>query len=58
MDMLPKLGVSGHSAIMNVEPVFALVLAWAVLGQQIAPIQILGAVLVVGAVMALGLRKA
>jgi hypothetical protein len=43
---------------MNVEPVFALVLAWAVLSQQIAPIQILGAVLVVGAVMALGLRKA
>jgi drug/metabolite transporter (DMT)-like permease len=56
--VLPKLGVSGHSAIMNVEPVFALVLAWAVLGQHIAPIQILGAVLVVGAVMALGLRKA
>jgi Tat protein translocase TatC len=25
--VLPKLGVSGHSAIMNVEPVFALVLA-------------------------------
>jgi drug/metabolite transporter (DMT)-like permease len=43
---------------MNVEPVFALVLAWAVLGQHITPIQILGAVLVVGAVMALGLRKA
>jgi len=56
--VLPKLGVSGHSAIMNVEPVFALVLAWAVLGQHIAPIQILGALLVVGAVMALGLRKA
>ena len=51
--VLPKLGVSGHSAIMNVEPVFALVLAWAVLGQHIAPIQILGALLVVGAVMAL-----
>jgi drug/metabolite transporter (DMT)-like permease len=43
---------------MNVEPVFALVLAWAVLGQHIAPIQILGALLVVGAVMALGLRRA
>jgi len=56
--VLPKLGVSGHSAIMNVEPVFALVLAWAVLGQHIAPIQILGALLVVGSVMALGLRKA
>jgi len=33
-------------------------LAWAVLGQHIAPIHILVAVLVVGAVVALGLRKA
>jgi len=56
--VLPKLGVSGNSAVMNVEPVFALVLAWAVLDQRIAPIQIVGALLVVGAVVALGLRKA
>lgn len=55
--VLPRLGVAGNSAIMNVEPVFALVLAWAVLDQQIAPIQIVGALLVVGAVMWLGLRK-
>ena len=32
--VLPKLGVVGNSAIMNVEPVFALVLAWALLGQS------------------------
>ena len=44
-------------AIVNVEPVFALVLAWAVLGQTIAPVQIGGALLVVGAVMWLWLRK-
>jgi drug/metabolite transporter (DMT)-like permease len=55
--VLPKLGVVGNSAIMNVEPVFALVLAWLVLGQVIAPIQIAGALVVVGAVMALGLRR-
>ena len=55
--VLPKLGVAGNSAIMNVEPVFALVLAWLVLGQAIAPVQIAGALLVVGAVMGLGLRK-
>ena len=55
--VLPRLGVVGNSAIMNVEPVFALVLAWAVLGQAIAPIQVVGALVVVGAVMALGLRK-
>ncbi len=55
--VLPKLGVVGNSAIMNVEPVCALVLAWALLDQSIAPIQLVGAFLVVGTVMWLGLRK-
>lgn len=55
--VLPRLGVVGNSAIMNVEPVFALVLAWLILGQSIAPVQIAGALLVVGAVMTLGLRR-
>ncbi len=55
--VLPKLGVAGSSPIMNVEPVFALVLAWLVLNQSIAPLQIAGALIVVGAVMWLGLRK-
>jgi drug/metabolite transporter (DMT)-like permease len=55
--VLPKLGVAGNSAIMNVEPVFALTLAWLILGQAIAAIQIVGALIVVGTVMALGLRK-
>jgi drug/metabolite transporter (DMT)-like permease len=55
--LLPKLGVVGSSPIMNVEPVAALVLAWALLGQHIAPVQVAGALIVVGAVMALGLRK-
>ena len=55
--VLPQLGVVGNSAIMNVEPVFALVLAWLILGQVIAPVQVAGALVVVGAVMGLGLRK-
>ncbi len=55
--VLPKLGVVGNSAIMNVEPIFALVLAWAILGQAIAPSQLLGAGIVVGTVMWLGLRR-
>jgi drug/metabolite transporter (DMT)-like permease len=56
--ILPRLGASSYSAIMNVEPIFALVLAWWVLDQAIAPSQVAGAVLVVGAVIWLGLRKA
>ena len=55
--VLPRLGVVGNSAIMNVEPVFALVLAWLILGQAIAPVQVAGALIVVGAVVTLGLRK-
>ena len=55
--VLPRLGVVGTSAIMNIEPVCALVLAWLILDQSIAPMQIAGALLVVGTVMKLGLRK-
>lgn len=55
--VLPRLGVVGNSAIMNIEPIFALVLAWALLGQSIAPIQVGGGLLVVATVVWLGLRR-
>jgi len=55
--VLPKLGVAGNSAIMNMEPVFALGLGWVILDQRIEPVQILGAMVVVAAVVFLGLRK-
>lgn len=55
--VLPRLGAASFSAIMNVEPIFALVLAWWVLDQSIASSQMLGALLVVSAVIWLGLRK-
>lgn len=55
--VLPRLGVVGNSAIMNVEPVFALGLAWLVLGQSIAPSQVAGAIVVVATVVWLGLRR-
>lgn len=55
--LLPRLGVVGNSAIMNVEPVFALALAWLLLGQTVASIQLVGALIVVGSVMMLGLRR-
>lgn len=55
--VLPRLGVVSHAAIMNAEPVFALALAWVILGQAVAPVQALGALIVVGAVVWLGLRR-
>jgi len=56
--VLPRLGVVANSAIMNIEPIFALVLAWAILGQTIAPLQVVGGLMVVSMVMWLGLRRA
>lgn len=55
--VLPKLGVAGNSAIMNAEPVFALALGWAILEQRIEPVQVIGALMVVAAVVFLGLRR-
>jgi drug/metabolite transporter (DMT)-like permease len=55
--LLPRLGAVGHSPILTVEPVFALVLAWLLLGQSMTALQLAGAVIVVGAVMALGLKR-
>jgi drug/metabolite transporter (DMT)-like permease len=55
--VLPRLGVVGNSAIKNIETIFALVLAWAILGQTIAPLQVAGGLLVVGTVVHLGLRR-
>lgn len=55
--VLPRLGVVGNSAIMNVEPIFALGLAWAILGQSIAAVQVLGGLIVVATVVWLGLRR-
>lgn len=55
--VLPRLGVVSNSAIMNVEPIFALVLAWALLGQTIAPVQVAGGLMVVATVIWLGTRR-
>lgn len=55
--VLPKLGVVGNSPILNVEPIAALLLAWALLDQAMRPMQWAGALLVVAAVMGLGLRR-
>jgi drug/metabolite transporter (DMT)-like permease len=48
--VLPRLGAVNHSPVLNVEPIASMVLAWTILGQRIAPIQIAGALVVVGAI--------
>ncbi len=55
--LLPRLDALNNSAALNFEPIAVLFLAWPVLGQGVAPRQIVGALIVVGAVIALGTAK-
>ena len=57
LTILPRLGVAANSAILNIEPICALILGWFILGQHIALIQIIGASIVLGLVIKIGLRK-
>ena len=49
--LVPRMGAVNTAPVLNIEPVASMVIAWAVLGQSIAPIQVLGAFLVVGSVI-------
>ncbi len=51
--LLPRLGAVNNAAILNFEPIAALLLGWIVLGQRIAPLQLAGAAIVVGAIVLL-----
>ena len=55
--LLPRLDALNNSAALNFEPIAVLFLAWPILGQSVAPRQIVGALIVVGAVIALGTAK-
>ena len=55
--LLPRLDTLNNSAALNFEPVAVLFIAWPVLGQSVAPLQVVGALIVVGAVIALGTAK-
>lgn len=52
--LLPRLGAVNNAMVLNFEPIAVLALAWVILGQSVTPLQIVGAFVVVGAIMALG----
>jgi drug/metabolite transporter (DMT)-like permease len=54
--VLPRLP-STSTAALNFEPIALLVLGWLVLGMTVTPLQIVGAVLTVGAIAWLGVAK-
>ena len=49
--VVPRLKAASNTVALNFEPVMALFLGWAILGQAVAPRQIFGAFLVVGAIV-------
>lgn len=52
--VLPRLGAVDNSVVLNFEPIAVLAIAWMVLDQKVAPLQVLGAFIVVGAIIATG----
>lgn len=55
--LLPKLGAVNNAAVLNFEPIAVLGLAWVILGQAVSPRQIVGALIVVGAIAWMGAGK-
>ena len=55
--LLPKLGAVNNAAVLNFEPIAVLGLAWIILDQAVAPLQILGAFIVVGSIAWMGAGK-
>jgi drug/metabolite transporter (DMT)-like permease len=55
--VVPRIGAATNTAALNFEPVAALILGWVVLGQGMAARQIVGALIVVGAVILIGTRR-
>ena len=55
--VLPRLGGASNAALLNFEPIAALVLGFFILDQVVAPVQIAGAFIVIGAIVSLGLAK-
>jgi drug/metabolite transporter (DMT)-like permease len=54
--VLPRLSAASTAAL-NFEPIAALVLAWLILDQTVAPLQIAGAFVTVGAIAWVGVKK-
>lgn len=55
--VVPLLKSPSNTAALNFEPIAALILGWAILGQSVAPRQLVGALIVVGAVILIGTKR-
>ena len=55
--VVPRLGAATNTTALNFEPIAALALGWVVLGQELAARQMVGALLVVAAVVLIGSKR-
>jgi drug/metabolite transporter (DMT)-like permease len=55
--VLPRMGAVNNAPLLNFEPIAVLFLGWAILGQAVASVQIVGALIVVGAITYLASGK-
>ena len=55
--ILPHMRAASDVTVLNFEPVALVFLGWVILGQSLSETQIAGAVVVVGAIVALGMAK-
>jgi drug/metabolite transporter (DMT)-like permease len=55
--VVPRLGAASNTAALTFEPIAALFLGWAILGQGVAPRQLVGALVVVGAIVFLSTSR-
>jgi len=55
--LLPRLGSASDIAALNFESIAALLFAWILLGQTLAPLQIAGMLIVVASIVTLGSGK-
>lgn len=51
--LAPRLDMARNAPVMNIEPIIAMLLAWWILEQALAPDQVVGALIVVAGVMAM-----
>jgi drug/metabolite transporter (DMT)-like permease len=54
--LLPKLGTANNTVLLNFEPIAALLMGFLILGQTVSNIQMLGALIVMGAIAYLSLE--
>lgn len=55
--VVPRLAAASNTAALNFEPIAALILGWAILGQSVELRQMVGALIVVGAVILIGTKR-